>query len=133
MNPLTNIQFDTQCIGEPKDAAADLRDAIFNSERTRGDDDIVSQISTHLFKPDLSACCVINEPGVCGVSRVKNELGHCKIVRDVAQISFGYVFAHGLTKRDARAAYREITLAVDATRFVAFKRSNLKAVGCYQL
>jgi hypothetical protein len=60
-------------------------------------------------------------------------LGHCKIVRDVAQISFGYVFAHGLTKRDARAAYREITLAVDATRFVAFKRSNLKAVGCYQL
>jgi len=52
---------DTQCIGEPKDAAADLRDAFFNSERTRGDDDIVSHFSTHLFKPDLSACCVINE------------------------------------------------------------------------
>ena len=110
VNPLTNIQFDTQCICEPKDAAADLRDAIFNSERTRGDDDIVSHFSTHLFKTDLSACCVINEPGypffynrTRGVSRVKNELGHCKIVRDVAQISFGSM----LTKRDARAAYRE--------------------------
>ena len=42
VNPLTNIQFDTQYICEPKDAAADLRDAIFNSERTRGDDDIIS-------------------------------------------------------------------------------------------
>jgi len=26
------------------------------------------------------------------MSRVKNELGHRKIVRDVTQISFGYVF-----------------------------------------
>jgi hypothetical protein len=69
--------------------------------RTRGDSAIPSAVSAHLFKPDFSARRVVDEPGnsflpdrTCGMSRVKNELRHRKIVRDGAQIFFGYVFAH---------------------------------------
>lgn len=93
--------------------------------RTRGDEAIVSRFSAHLFEPDFSARRVIDEPGnsflsdrTCGMSRVKNELRHRKIVRDGAQIFFGYVFAHpDSTRRGQKADINAIQVQVAGTPF----------------